>query len=627
MIELKSIQFENIRNFSNTSVEIDRPKTVFVGRNNSGKTSALSLIDWLFNTLDIDELWEGEDGEHTEACKSTVLPARSTGRKARRITLWVYVSDRRSYNKFSVENGIARLRIRVGSEQNFRLAAKLGAPKKIEGWDSDKNAVELLERLRNNYRVTYVPSFRDASSERFGHTLSGALSGALGERALASGKKGKQPPEYVKVQKVQSELESLARNLTKPVLEQLRDGAPSGLLKAAKLDIQANAESIVDFLVSKMQIKLITGEQDSSSVPTDSVGSGLQSVLDVALHGVRLPGDNRKHILMLEEPEAFLHPSAQRVMARELLTSSNADVLFVTTHSPIVVEEAGYKPLCLVAEQKFYNHNVSKERRLDISTSLLRSGGSEMIFAKSVLLVEGDGDVQFFEAVRRRLTRLDPTGSIDRIFVVEVGGKTRFSPWLQAIKAFDAPTVIQGLVVADTDAATDLITTLEEAGFSKTSQTEKTLTDAKLAEANVLQGASVAEKIARVPTWHEKIRRANTALSNSNHPALLLPGDLEHAILAKVSTKTLNRLIDELGIAVTKDAEYTKHIAFMRKLGSKGATGKASSEPVKKPYMRGHMGRTIPAKEFSDDIFVVLHAWLKPVLPQDIIKKLLAKAW
>ena len=83
-MEIESIQFENIRNFSNTSINLSKEKILLVGRNNSGKTSALKIVDWLFNAFDINQHLESE--ETSLKYRSILLPARKTGKKARRVT-------------------------------------------------------------------------------------------------------------------------------------------------------------------------------------------------------------------------------------------------------------------------------------------------------------------------------------------------------------------------------------------------------------------------------------------------------------------------------------------------------------------------------------------------------------
>ena len=383
-MELQSIKFENVRNFTNTTLDLSKPTNILVGRNNSGKTSALKIFDWIFNGPSVDELWEDEfTVEHREI----LVPARNSQKKARRVTLFVKITDGRSRKKYHCDKrGICKLRFKI-YRQPFSITLKLGEPRRGEGRDHDEAAMHLLSALRKHYVVSFIPSFRDASSERFGKSLDAAFQDTLSERALHSGRQGGAPSEYRKVKQIGNELVKMAEQLTDPVVRQIQDRAPNGMLVKAKVNLRSGPEEIIEWLTSQLEINLVTGEHDEESVSALNVGSGLQSILDVAIHSSKNTNDTRKHILMIEEPEAFLHPSAQRLVSRDIISLTEIDKLIVTTHSPIVVEEAGFDPIQIASNQEFFSHNENEQRRMKINSALLQGPGAEMIFAKSVLFL------------------------------------------------------------------------------------------------------------------------------------------------------------------------------------------------------------------------------------------------
>src|SRR5699024_6558127 len=120
---------------------------VLIGENNSGKTSLLRILDWLFNEVD-DSLLLGERGLSSDE-EQLLLPARATRNRARRIYLRIHIPDGRSARKFSADSeGIAEVRIQF---RRSDIYAKLGAPMRGENPDTESNALELLERLQENY--------------------------------------------------------------------------------------------------------------------------------------------------------------------------------------------------------------------------------------------------------------------------------------------------------------------------------------------------------------------------------------------------------------------------------------------------------------------------------------------
>ena len=183
-------------------------------------------------------------------------------------------------------------------------------------------------------------------------------------------------------------------------------------------------------------MRFVTGDQDSRDVSPVEVGSGLQSLLDLAvLRGGQFE-DGISTILAIEEPEAFLHPSAQRTLARRLL-SETAATMVISTHSPVLVDEASYGQVLLVRDHKIFPPRVtSDERRDQINTALMNGQGSDALFARSVLLVEGEGDRLFFEALRRRLAAHDADRRTDELYVIQAGSKASFAPWIRLVESY-----------------------------------------------------------------------------------------------------------------------------------------------------------------------------------------------
>jgi predicted ATP-dependent endonuclease of OLD family len=95
--------------------------------------------------------------------------------------------------------------------------------------------------------------------------------------------------------------------------------------------------------------------------------------------------------------------------------------------------------------------------------------GAEMIFASSVLLVEGEGDWAFFEGLRRRLAEQDETGRVDNLFVIHVGGKSNFAPWIKLLLDLRGGSTDGGpayLVVPDGDATSEIQQAFNESNIS-----------------------------------------------------------------------------------------------------------------------------------------------------------------
>lgn len=209
-----------------------------------------------------------------------------------------------------------------------------------------------------------------------------------------------------------------------------------------------------------------------------------------------------------------------------------------------------------------------------INSWLMSGRGAEVFFARSVLLVEGPGDREFFEALRRRLARYDKTGSIDHCYVVNIGTNGQFAPWLKLVRAY-SPPAFSWLGVLDSDMRNEIVRdTVSHAGLHFSARQTGELDAVKAAiEANDLGACEAAAR-----------RLAKLAVGET--PLLLAPGDLEYVMTSRLSNATAT----SLGTAVSLSASTAMEMA--ERLGTKHRVGgKAVEGPNKKPWIRRHIGQ------------------------------------
>jgi hypothetical protein len=249
---------------------------------------------------------------------------------------------------------------------------------------------------------------------------------------------------------------------------------------------------------------------------------------------------------------------------------------------------------------------VSDPDRTAINSALMSGQGAEMLFARSVLLVEGESDRLFFENLRRRLASCDRTGGLDQLFVVAVGSKTSFAPWIRLIDSYgtasDRP--IHWLIAADGDAS---------------GQVRRAFADAQVSipQSVVDEFAAVGSKMAMgTALWASAVRKLNQLTGQDGVAAMLLPVDLESAILRGISPSARRLIAGRLGLSEATEEELLKH------LGSKAVAG-GSSDAEKAPWIRGFIGAHLPWKEVGTDIRSVCRRWMSPVFADDEIELLL----
>lgn len=430
----------------------------------------------------------------------------------------------------------------------------------------------------------------------------------LQERALHPNKRGA-PREKQQINDMLSSLEEMVENLVQPMWGDVQEGLPPEMTEQGKIEFDVSRRDFVEWVVNNLDLQVSTGERDDERVELSGVGSGLQSLLDLTIHSTGIEADDRHTILVVEEPEAFLHPTAQRAVARQLFDTRENTSIIVTTHSPLIVDETNAGDVVVTKEHKFYEPDDSvDQRREEINTALMTGNGSEAMFSHSVLLVEGEGDQLFFETLRRRMARVDSTGQADRVHVIAAGGKKGFSPWIQLFRSYllgnERP--IRYLVVPDADAGSEVLTAFNDAGQS----IPQTIRN-QVSRIGQLQG----EEDDLVPL-REAVEKCNQLCREQDVNFRFLNPELEHAMLLDASSELIQRLCDKF------DSDANDNRSMIQWLLNPNASGR------KAPWKRGFIGSHINHGNITSNLRLILRDWLTGVMSEDESEDLInRKAW
>jgi len=169
-------------------------------------------------------------------------------------------------------------------------------------------------------------------------------------------------------------------------------------------------------------------------------------------------------VFVIEEPELFLHPHAQRQLANDLheIAATPGNQVFICSHSTHFVNLDQYKSVAIVRKEDAKTGTIVKQCTHDLFESedvdqkknrfhmafWINPERGEVFFARKVILVEGETEHALFPYLASQTGCFDPS-----VTIVDCGSKHNLPLYINILNAFD----IRYIVVHDEDPFPDVI--------------------------------------------------------------------------------------------------------------------------------------------------------------------------
>jgi putative ATP-dependent endonuclease of OLD family len=174
-------------------------------------------------------------------------------------------------------------------------------------------------------------------------------------------------------------------------------------------------------------LSLVIRKTSGIEVPISNNGLGYNNLIYISLILAKFKvitsveqGENAKTfpMLLVEEPEAHLHPSLQynflKFLKEEIEKQQNSRQIFITTHSTQITSAVGLDPIICVEEDaseiikaklpsKVFGNTAEDIKSKKYIERFLDATKSAMLFSKSVILVEGMAELLLFPAFAKQL--------------------------------------------------------------------------------------------------------------------------------------------------------------------------------------------------------------------------------
>lgn len=156
-------------------------------------------------------------------------------------------------------------------------------------------------------------------------------------------------------------------------------------------------------------------------------------------------------VTILDEPEAFLHPSLSNKLGKEIANSAKVESnrLFVSTHSSNFLMGCIQSGAPINIVRLTYSNETGTARLLDkdkikslMRDPLLRSTGVlNALFYKNVVVTEGDSDRAFYQEINERLIQFSPDKALHNCLFINAVGKDTIWKIVKPLREMGIPAI------------------------------------------------------------------------------------------------------------------------------------------------------------------------------------------
>lgn len=449
-IQIDIVRICGFRGISNIEIALPRV-TVLLGQNNSGKTSVIKALQLAIGDysryLSDEDFHISEDGKRQEAITVDIrlIPIADKARASEFSEEW----QQEFGAKIQAEaDGKQYVAIRTTAKPDRVKGGYIIERYEMESWPEYTGWERVNFRKKLGKRLESVP-FIPIDAQRDIHTELKEKSSFVG-RVLSSVEYD--DADVAELERMVAEVNKEAIEKSEPLkrLKTHLDNLNQSFEGSGQTELTPFPKKIRD-LSKRFSVNF--GESDKSSFSMEYHGMGTRSwasMLTVKAFTELLAKNHEEEaepffpIMAAEEPEAHLHPNAQRTLYRQLIDVPGQ--VIISTHSPYIAGLAELHEIKYLSKPEnsvqvyqlrtdFENDDLRKLKR-----EVVHSRG-ELLFSKAIVLSEGETEEQALPELFEAYTGKHPF-SLGINFVGVNGSGAKYRPFLILAKDFNIPVFI-----------------------------------------------------------------------------------------------------------------------------------------------------------------------------------------
>ena len=415
MLIITKIEIKRYRSINDLVINIDESHNIvtFCGQNNVGKTNILRAIALFFNKMTFSYKEDVPEFKQMTAGNS-VYPS-----------IIIELKDTVKNDFYSIKKDFNPRKIEEDSIKQYSISGKKN--------DEDIKS-ETCEDFLNDINIFFLPSINVSFPETINYLIDDRFLEIEFGNTKMRGKKKDVKRSLEKARKILQEILDDLTNSVDPIFKEFHKDW------GIKFIVPKDINRFREILNEEINFTLT----DNTRTEIRSKGAGLQRLGHILLNLriiEKLTSSDKKCILIIDEPDIYLHSKLQKKLNQKLKEISLKTQTFITTHSPIFIDAYKMRNLFLlelsvtprISRRKNREGNILNTQLVDLNkgdtTYLIKEtlgieDNDNFIIGRKNLLVEGEEDKHY-------ITELANFFELPMCNIIATGGVSNFIKYIE----------------------------------------------------------------------------------------------------------------------------------------------------------------------------------------------------